>query len=288
MKVRKVTVVAIGVLMSVAAAVIVSIEFGSAHDSGRRVTMTSENPAVVHVARAQFRAEKLRLGMNKAEVEHVMGRAADTEATAGTTVDVSTYRAGTEEPVDAQLTIENGKLSAVALDVAGIRGRPAFTRPVIPGLSRAGVIRALGEPQEDYEETIKGLKIEHMLFESPTHTTASIFLVSGRVIAVSAGRAAPPDLASVTLPIAPSAPTVGQPIERIRLGMTPSTVVAICGEATWSVHSSFKGLAMLVLSYASTNGDIYARFTFVGEALTEMSIWPSGRDIGEAEAVSAS
>ena len=53
--------------------------------------------------------------------------------------------------------------------------------------------------------------------------------------------------------------------------MKPITVVAICGEATWSVQSSFKGLPMLVLSYATTNGDIYARFTFVGGALTEMS-----------------
>jgi hypothetical protein len=116
------------------------------------------------------------------------------------------------------------------------------------------------------------MPVEQMVFETPAHVPASIFLFSGIVVGMSAGREAPAKLTSVTLPVEPSTPGVGQPIERIRLGMTPSTIGTIYGDATWTVHSTFKGLPVLVLAYADPNGTVFARFTFVGGALTEMSM----------------
>jgi hypothetical protein len=271
MKIRNVMLIAAGALVSVASAGIASIHFGLAHAGSRRPDLTGEISAAVRISRPPFRGEQLRLGMNRVDVERIMGRPAAIETVAGSTIEVLNYRAGTEEPLSTRLTFGNGKLRAVVLDVADVRDRPAFTSGVIPGLNRAGVIRALGQPEEDYEETVKGLKVEHMLFESPTHSLASVFLASGRVVGVSAGRDVPPEFTSVILPMPPSTPTGGLPIERIRLGMTPTTVTTICGEATWSVHSSFKGLPVLGLAYATSHGDIVARFTFVAGALTEMS-----------------
>src|SRR5215467_15627925 len=102
MKIGKVMLIAAGAIVSVAAVGTASTHFGSAHSSGRP-TITGENSADARVSRRHFLAEQLRPGMSKVEVERIMGRPAASETVAGTTIEVWTYPAETEEPLSTRL-----------------------------------------------------------------------------------------------------------------------------------------------------------------------------------------
>src|SRR5262245_16045745 len=91
-------------------------------------------PCVDHVA---VRASHLHQGMSVAEVERIMGAPAGVETYDGDdgSVRVVSYP---REPIATKVTISDGKVSRVALDIAGVdeRAMPAYTGPAWLGMHR--------------------------------------------------------------------------------------------------------------------------------------------------------
>ena len=112
--------------------------------------------------------------------------AADDEGT----VRVLKYSA---EPIATTVTITDGKLSGVALDVAGADdpALPNFARAAWLGMDRATVLRILGMPAENHLRHCDGMNVEQMIFERPGEPDVSIFLIGGRVAAKKVGRPFP-------------------------------------------------------------------------------------------------
>jgi hypothetical protein len=110
------------------------------------------------------------------------------------------------ELIAATVTITDGKLSGVALDVAGADdpALPNFVRAAWLGMNRATVLRILGTPAENHVQHCEGMNVEQMIFERPGGPDASIFLIDGRVAAKKVGRSFPADIPGVMLPLAPA------------------------------------------------------------------------------------
>ena len=104
-------------------------------------------PRVDHVA---VRASHLRQGMSVAEVERIMGAPAGLETYDGADGSVRVF-SYPHEPIATKVTISDGKVSRVALDIAGVDecAMPAYTGPAWLGMHRAAVLRMLGTPVED-------------------------------------------------------------------------------------------------------------------------------------------
>src|SRR5262249_52729714 len=119
-------------------------------------------PRVDHVV---VRASRLHLGMPAAEVERIMGAAAGVETYdgAGASVRVLDFA---REPIATKVTLSDGTLSGIALDIAGVdeRSLPAYTRAAWLGMHRAAVVRMLGTPTEDRLHDGFGLAVEHLIF----------------------------------------------------------------------------------------------------------------------------
>src|SRR5215470_9475549 len=161
-------------------------------------------PRVDHVA---VRASRLHRGMSVAEVERIMGAPAGVETYDGADGSVRVF-SYPREPIATKVTISDGKVSSVALDIAGVdeRAMPAYTGPAWLGMHRAAVLRMLGTPVEDRLHDSFGMTIEHMIFERPGQPDASIFLIGQRVVTKRVGRGLPPDLFVLALPL-PADPT---------------------------------------------------------------------------------
>jgi hypothetical protein len=106
------------------------------------------------------------------------------------------------------VTITDGKLSAVALDVAGVDdpALPKFARAAWLRMNRATVLRVLGMPAENHLRHCDGMNVEQMIFERPGEPDVSIFLIDGRVAAKRVGRRFPADVLAFALPLAPDPP----------------------------------------------------------------------------------
>jgi hypothetical protein len=121
------------------------------------------------VERVPTPATRLYMGMPKADVERTMGAAAEvaTPESAGVMVRVLKYRLS---PIPAKITISDGRVSGVALDIAADDDRelPTFSRSVWPGIHRMAALRMLGAPAEDRLRESLGMKLEHMIFARGT------------------------------------------------------------------------------------------------------------------------
>jgi hypothetical protein len=89
-------------------------------------------------------ATRLYMGMSEADVEQTMGAAAEvaTSESAGLKIRVLKYRLS---PIPAKITISDGRVSGVALDIAAADDRelPTYSRSVWPGMHRTAVLRML-------------------------------------------------------------------------------------------------------------------------------------------------
>src|SRR5262249_41419616 len=150
------------------------------------------------------------------------------------------------EPIATKVTISDGKVSRVALDIADVdeRAIPAYTGPTWPGMHRAAVLRMLGTPVEDRLHDGFGMTIEHMIFERPGQPDASIFLIGHRVVTKRVGRSLPPNLFVLALPL-PADPkdaeTDARDNRQTQIGMAARDVRALFGEPKLSLSSNFKG-----------------------------------------------
>jgi hypothetical protein len=156
------------------------------------------------IARVAVRATHLHWGMSQADIARVMAGPPQVGATDDEgAVRVLKYSA---EPIATTVTIIDGKLSGVALDVAGVDDPtlPSFARAAWLGMNRASVLRILGTPVENHLRHCDGMNIEQMIFEHPDGPDVSIFLIDGRVAAKRAGKSFPGDVLHFVLPLAPN------------------------------------------------------------------------------------
>jgi hypothetical protein len=165
------------------------------HSTDRR----SRNNSHVRV-----RASLLHWGMSPADIARIMTAPAQVNSTDDEgTVHVLKYWA---EPIATTVTITDGRLSGVALDVAGVDdpALPNFSRAAWLGLNRAVVLQRLGAPSEKRHRNCDGMIVEQMIFEHPGEPDVSIFMIDGHVAAKKVGRSFPLDLLSFALPLMPA------------------------------------------------------------------------------------
>jgi len=131
-------------------------------------------PSVDFVA---VRASRLHLGITAAEVTAIMGQATKTSDyrnadTALQTLDFSAM------PIRSKVTLNNGRVSHVALDVFGVGqdDLPAFTHVAWPGLNSATVLRLLGTPHEARNHEFFDIKVDQLIFRRDGELGVSLFL----------------------------------------------------------------------------------------------------------------
>ena len=180
------------------------------------------------------------------------------------------------EPIPIKVTLSNGKVSAVALDIVGIDNPtlPAYGGPIRSGLHRAEVLRIMGAPAEDRLHDSFGVKLEHMIFERPGLPDLSVFPADERVVTKAAGRALPPDILSMSLPLAPTdadKATDSQSDQfgrrQIRVGMAARDVQAMFGEPKMRVPYGVKGRPAEYRIHETASTGQFACFTFIDDVL---------------------
>jgi hypothetical protein len=184
------------------------------------------------------------------------------------------------EPIATTITITEGKLSGVALDVAGIDDPelPNFSHAAWLGMSRTAVLQTLGTPAEDHLQDGYGMTVEQMIFERPCLPDVSVFLIDGHVAAKKVGRSFPADILSFALPLAPD-PTDDEiddlpdwTKERpIAVGIKASELQALFGTPKLHVDYRFKGRPAEYAIYEMSPGQSFGRFTFIDGVLTEFA-----------------
>jgi hypothetical protein len=260
-------------LFAAAAGIVVAQLAGAATDetSQRRPLLA---PSIVHV---RVRATLLHWGMSSADIARVMAAPAQVAADNEGTVRVLKYWA---EPIGTTVTVTDGKLSGVALDIAGVDdpALPNFTRTAWLGMSRTAVLRRLGMPAENHLQNRDGMKVEQMIFEWPGEPDVSIFLIDGRVAAKKVGRSFPVDILGFTLPLAPApADDEGHDVaERSKLqlvavGMKESELQALFGTAKLHIPYTFKGHPAEHAIYETSPGKSFGRFTLIDGVLIDFA-----------------
>ena len=245
----------------------------SAQPTGQAGTSQSDflPPRVERIA---TRATQLYMGMPEDEVARTMGapRAVVASESAGVEVRVLRYA---PEPIPVKVTLSNGKVSAVALDIVAIDNPslPAYGRPVWSGMHRTAVLRIMGTPAEDRLGDSFGMKLEHMIFERPGLPDLSVVLIDERVVTKHAGRALPPDIFSLSLPLPPSeaADSDRTGHRQMRVGMGVRDVQAMFGEPKMRVPYSVKGRPAEYRIYETASNGSFARFTFIDDVLVEFA-----------------
>jgi hypothetical protein len=231
------------------------------------------------IDRVGVRATLLHSGMSTADVERIMGRPAQVDIAEDeeSSIRVLKFLA---EPIATTVTITDGKLSGLALDVAGVDDPqlPNFSRAAWLGMSLTTVLQMLGSPAEDHRKDGYGLTVEQMIFERPCLPDVSIFLVDGRVAAKKVGRSFPTDILGFTLPLAPD--PADDEIDdipgwtkegRIAVGMKESELRAQLGAPKLEVGYPFKGRHAEYAIYETNPDRSFGRFTFIDGVLTEFA-----------------
>jgi outer membrane protein assembly factor BamE (lipoprotein component of BamABCDE complex) len=228
-----------------------------------------------HVERIATKATQLYLGMPEDEVARAMGEPKAVAASESAGVELRVLR-NTPERLPIKVTLSDGKVSAVALDIAGIDdpALAAYGRPVWSGMHRTAVLHIMGAPTEDRLRDSFGMKLEHMIFERSGLPDLSIFLIDDRVVTKQAGRALPPDIFHLSLPLAPSdadRATGSQDDQsgrrQIRAGMSVHDVQAMYGEPKMRVPYSVKGRPAEYRIYETASNGQFACFTFIDDVL---------------------
>ena len=231
------------------------------------------------VERVAVRATLLHWGMPGADVERIMGAPAEVQVynSGGGNVRVLAYPT---EPIATRVSICDGQLCAVRLDVAGIDDRvlPPYTRRAWLGMDRGSVLRTLGAPAEVRSFDRYGMHLEHMLFERPGQPDVGVLFIGGRVAAKRVGKSLPADILRLVLPL-PADPVDeetdaqnGARTERhVRVGMTMSEAQALLGAPKIWVDSTFKGWPVAYAVYQTSANGSFGSFTFIDGVLTEFA-----------------
>jgi hypothetical protein len=232
-------------------------------------------PRVDHLG---IRATLLNQGMPVADVMRIMGAPTQVDgADEEDGVRVLNYPA---EPIATTVAITDGKVSGVALDIAGVDelALPMFSRSVWVGMSRNTVLRLLGTPVEDRLRDGYGMSVEQMIFARPNAQDVSIFLVDGRVAGKKVGRLFPSDILSFALPLAPNPAgdeiddVADRPKERkIRAGIEASELHALFGPPKYQLDYIFKGRPATYAIYDTSPGRSFDRFTLIDGVVTEFA-----------------
>jgi hypothetical protein len=184
---------AIVVLLAAATGIVIAQLPATAQNrvSSKDETSQRQQPLAPRIAHVRVRATLLHWGMSPADITRVMAAppqvdAADDEGT----VHVLRYSAA---PMATTVTVTDGKLSGVALDVAGVEdpALPNFARAAWLGMNRTAVLQRLGMPAENHLRDCDEMNVEQMIFERPGEPDVSIFLIEGRVAAKKVGRSFP-------------------------------------------------------------------------------------------------
>jgi hypothetical protein len=154
----------------------------NAAESIREVTPGAGTPWSPHVDFVPVHASGLHLGMSPSEVARIMGNAVQNEADADVGVSVIDFPA---EPITTKVTITDGKVSGVTLDIAkrDERRLPAFGRLAWPGMSSASVRYLLGTPRDVRTYRFFGIKLDELIFRRPSEPDVSVFFVADHVVA---------------------------------------------------------------------------------------------------------
>jgi hypothetical protein len=233
-------------------------------------------PRIDHVG---IRATLLHSGMSVVDVERIMGKPAQVDVADDEDRSVHVLKFPTE-PIATTITITDGVLSGVTLDVAGVNdpALPNFSRAAWLGMSRTAVLQMLGTPAEDYLRDGYGMTVEQMIFERPCLPDVSIFLVDGRVAAKKVGRSFPQDILGFALPLAPD--PADEEVDDvadwskqrpIAVGMKESELRAQLGAPKLQVGYTFKGRHAERTIYETNSGRSFGRFTFIDGVLTEFA-----------------
>jgi hypothetical protein len=216
--------------------------------------------------------------MSQADIARVMAApsqvdAADDEGA----VRVLRYSA---EPIATTVTITDGKLSGVALDVAGVDdpALPNFARAAWLGMSRTALLRRLGMPVENHIRNCDRMSVEQMIFERTGGPAVSIFLIDGRVAAKKIGRSFPADILGFALPLAPDPADDESDViadqsqkQLVAVGMKESELRAQFGAPKLQVRYTFKGHAAKHAIYEMRPGKSFGRFTLVDGVLIDFA-----------------
>jgi hypothetical protein len=215
------------------------------------------------------------MGMPEAEVERTMGTATEvaTSESPGFKVRVLKYRLS---PIPAKITISDGRVSSIALDIASADDRelPTYSRSVWPGMHRMVVVQMLGAPAEDRVRESFGMRLEHMIFTRPGQADLTVILMEDRVITKKAGRTLPSDIFALSLPLATGEAdqvTERPRSARIHLGMSMSDAQALFGTPKLSVPHTFKGQPAEYRIYETGRDGSFACFDFIDEVLVGFS-----------------
>jgi hypothetical protein len=228
------------------------------------------------IDRVGVRATLLHSGMSAGDVERIMGKPAQVDVADDEERSVRVFKFPTE-PIATTVTITDGKLSGVTLDVAGVDdpALPNFSRAAWLGMSRAAVLQILGTPAEDHLRDGYGMTVEQVIFERPCESDVSIFLVEGRVAAKKVGRSFPANILGFALPLAPDPAddevddVADWSKERpIAVGMKEREARAQLGAPELRVGYTFKGRDAEYAIYETNPGKSFGRFTFIDGVLT--------------------
>jgi hypothetical protein len=222
---------------------------------------------------AAIRENQLRLGMTVAEVTSIMGDATKTVDYvnhAGVPMQTLEFSTG---PIRSTITVANGKLSGLALDVFKVKrdDLPAFTRPAWPGLHSGAVVGLLGNPRETRHHTYFGIKLDQLIFRRPGEPEISTFFVENHLVAKGLGQGVPSDIFRVVLP-SPSDTAAEDSDERsIGIGNTASSIKALYGAARLDVEYRLNGQPAEHAIYEMQPGGSFVDVTFVDGVVTEFT-----------------
>jgi len=178
------------------------------------------------------------------------------------------------------VTITDGKLSGVALDVAGVDdpALPNFSRAAWLGMNRTAVLQRLGTPSENHLRNCDGMNVEQMIFERAGEPDVSIFLIDGRVAAKKVGKSFALDILGFALPQAPD--SAGDESDEIAdrskmhlvaVGMKESELRAQFGEPKLQVPYIFRGHGAQHAIYETSPGKSFGSFTLIDGVLIDFA-----------------
>src|SRR5262249_16448589 len=135
------------------------------------------------------------------------------------------------EPIRSKVTLTNGRVSHVALDVFRVDqdDLPAFTRVAWPGLNSATVLRLLAPPYEVRHHAFFDIKMDQLIFRRAGEPDVSLFFVADRLVAKRVGQGIPVDLFQVNLPLPPDATGEDLVEVSVQVGMKATDVKTLYG-----------------------------------------------------------
>ena len=260
-------------LMMMALAVMSAATLGApplpAAESSQELAQALGAPLPPRVDVVPVPVSRLHLGMTASEVTRIMGNAAKTESTVVGGIEMRSldFTAGS---IPSRITLTNGKVSRVALDVFRVDkdDLPGFSRRAWPGMISGAVLRILGTPVDVRHYMFFGIKLDQLVFQRSGQPEVSVFFVADRVVAKTLGRGIPPDVFHVNLPS--SAESVSEDeIPFAQAGMTTGDVQALYGAVKLRVDYTFNGRPASHVIHETRDGHSFASFTFVDGIVTE-------------------